>query len=273
MKLKLSIVIKCSDDWRVFRCLRSIDEDVDVVVSLTPNRQIEEKLKKQKVKFCLTPKGHLSLTSNVGTANTWYSKVIIMDSDSVFEQGAIRKIYQGLLHHDVVKPKIIFRSDNSFASNILSSGRDFENTKKLVAYTPGLGINKRIVSEIGGFYFNEKITWSEDSELNFRLKKANIPIFPVDDAVIYHDPVTIVQEFRGAFQFGVGKRQAVVYSGRENNEDLIHYFKDLLHGRQLSYGLRLLSKAGLSVLVYMIVWKTFYYAGYYYQRISNKYAD
>ena len=49
--MNLSVVIKCSDDEKIWRCIGSIDEKVEIVVSLTPNIEIQEKLNKLKIKY------------------------------------------------------------------------------------------------------------------------------------------------------------------------------------------------------------------------------
>lgn len=264
--MKLSIIIKCSDDERIFRCLKSIDEDVEVVVAMTPNKKLENRFKQMGIKYCITPKGNLSVTSNAGIRLATHDKFIIMDSDSVFKKRCIRKLNEKLESNLVVRPRIVFlMQKNSLLSQVLANGRDFENRKELVAYTPGLGLRKELTKHIGRFFFQEKVCWSEDSELDNRIKEAKIPICEVPEAVVYHDPVTLRHELRGAFQFGVGKRQAVVFSGEEG----VSLLKNFLQGNQLKYGLALFREKGILTVLYMVVWKFFYNLGYYYQVATN----
>lgn len=264
--MKLSVVIKCSNDERVFSCLKSIDEDIEVFITMTPNKRLENIFEKMGIRYCITPKGNLSITSNAGIRMTTHDKFILMDSDSVFEKGCIRKIYEKLKANLVVKPRIIFLAKrDSTLSQILASGRDFENRKELVAYTPGLGLRKELAKYIGGYFFQERVRWSEDSELDNRIKKAKIPIYNLPEAVVYHDAVTLKHELRGAFQFGAGKRQAVVFSGEER----VNLLKNFVQGRQPRYACDLFKEKGGLTVLYMITWKFFYYLGYYYQTVTG----
>lgn len=266
--MKLSVIIKCSNDERIFRCLKSIDEEVEIIIAMTPNKRLERIFSKMKIKHCITPRGNLSVTSNAGIEMATHDVFILMDSDSVFEKGCLRQIYEKLRTNLVVKPKIIFLArKGSLLSQILASGRDYENRKELVAYTPGLGLSKKLARHIGGYFFQEKVCWSEDSELDNRIKKAKIPIYDLSEATLYHDPVTLKHELRGAFQFGVGKRQAVIFS----HEEGVNFLKSMLSGGKFKYICDLSrTKGGLTVL-YMTVWKFFYYLGYYYQTITNRF--
>lgn len=264
--MKLSVIIKCSDDERVFRCLKSIDEDVEIVITMTPNKRLENIFQKMGIKYCITPKGNLSITSNAGIKMATHDKFVLMDSDSVFGKGCIRQIYEKLRTNLVVKPRIIFLTKKgSLLSQILANGRDFENRKKLVAYTPGLGLRKELAKYIGGYFFQEKVRWSEDSELDNRIKKAGISIYDLPAAIVYHDPVTLKHELKGAFQFGVGKRQAAAFSGEEG----VNFLKNLLQGKQLKYAFDLFREKGSLTVLYMIIWKFFYYLGYYYQTVTS----
>lgn len=266
--MKLSVIIKCSDDERIFRCLKSIDEDVEVVIAMTSNKRLEKRFKQMGIKYCVTPKGNLSVTSNAGIRLTSNDRFILMDSDSVFKKGSLRKLYEKLKSNLVVKPRIVFLTqNNSLLSQILANGRDFENRKELVAYTPGLGLRKELTKHIERFFFQEKVRWSEDSELDNRIKEAKIPICEVPEAIIYHDPVTLKHELKGAFQFGVGKRQAVVFSGEEE----VSFLKNFLQANQLKYSLALFREKGFLTVLYMVVWKLFYYLGYYYQAVTNRF--
>ena len=106
--MDLSIVISCSDDFHIEKTLDSIDEDVEVVCSITPNPEIEKILNNRCIPYVITPKGNHSVTTNAGIALAKNDKLLLMDSDCVFVPGAIREISEALDKYLVVNAKIIF---------------------------------------------------------------------------------------------------------------------------------------------------------------------
>lgn len=77
--MDISIVICCSDDWHILDTLDSIDEEVDIVCSITPNAEIEAFLRGKNFTVVVTPKGNHSITTNAGIELAKYDKVLLMD--------------------------------------------------------------------------------------------------------------------------------------------------------------------------------------------------
>src|SRR5271157_3975101 len=141
-KMDLTVVIRCGDDYRVFNCIDSIDEDVEIIVSTSENAALEAALSNKGIKYCLSPRKNLSLTSNVGFVNATYDKVFITDSDTLFEPGCLRKIFDALDTFKVARAKIRFPIDPLVPwSRVVAEARDFVNSLPLV-YTPGVGVRR-----------------------------------------------------------------------------------------------------------------------------------
>ncbi len=261
--MKISIIIKCKDDEKVFDCIKSIDEDVEVIVSMPSNKKIQKKLKKLGAKHVLAPVGNLAVTSNIGIKNASYQKVIITDSDTLFQKGCIRSLFKALDSYQVARARIIYPyRTNRFLSKVIAETRDYFNSFP-VAYTPGLALNKDIISKISGFYFNKHVAWAEDADLNYRIQKANIPVIFAKGAYVKHGSVNFLHDLRAAFRIGTGKRASVEYSDRPFGKNPFYRVKNTFYDVK--------QKKGIKVALYFLLWRLFYYLGYYCQNFFHVY--
>lgn len=270
--MNLSIVIKCSDDERIWRCIQSVDAEVEIIASITPNRKIEDRLNRLKIKYAVVPKGNLALTANAGYALTTKEKVIIMDSDSYFERGTIQKINKALDSHPIVKPLIRFVNDGSIIGKLISKERDLANRTAPVAYVPGLGVRKDAINKVGGFIFNNYVRWAEDAELTWRIKKGGIPIFNLDGAVVFHDQITLFHELKSAFYTGAGKRLSVKFADRIPDEDLINVLKRWFDVNYIYKVTKSTYKNGLGVFLFCSVWNILYALGYHVEKYTEMFT-
>ena len=98
MNVRLSILIKCYQDERIFDCLESIDMDCEVIVSYAGKTRVYSKIagRYPNVKVVRAPKGNLSISCSLGMHESTGNSVLIMDSDSKFESGSLDLIVQHL---------------------------------------------------------------------------------------------------------------------------------------------------------------------------------
>ena len=88
--MELSIVIPVKDDIKITECINSIDEDVEIVVAMNdPSDEIIDIVKKLGVKSVHLPEANLSKAYNAGIEAATYDKVLLMDSDCIFEKGTL----------------------------------------------------------------------------------------------------------------------------------------------------------------------------------------
>ncbi|MBD3216051.1 MAG: hypothetical protein GF311_25790 [Candidatus Lokiarchaeota archaeon] len=268
-QLPISIVIRCSDDFRVFDCINSIDEDVEVIISLTKNNRIQERLEKSKIKYYIAPKGNLSIISNLGVRISNYDKVIITDSDTIFETGCILEFFHALNKFDIVRASLIFRKDQrNVFSKIIAKAREYVYEKNL-AFTPGLGINKSIIENISGFLFNSPVPWAVDADLNFRIKREGIPIKILKYAHIHHVPIKLKHDLKAAFRIGMGvcvsvKELSKLYPDSKN-------IKRNLKAVKKNEYYYVFKRKSLMVLFYQIIWDIFFQIGFLVQKYLNIY--
>ncbi|MFA6423573.1 MAG: glycosyltransferase [Patescibacteria group bacterium] len=262
--LPITIVIPCSNDLLIERCIRSIDESLEVVVSLNnPTQAVRNILKKfPDVKTVETAKKGIALAYNNGikaTSNDW---ILLMDSDCIFEKKAIYEMWKIAKEYKVVKGRIVF-SSKGYVSKVVAKLREFTTSDTVNAYSPPLLFDKKIVDKIG-YYFNPKLVWSEDADFNNRVQKNNIKIGFAKDGIIYHKNLTFKEDLRSAFYYGVG-RQIGKEIGVYKPHTLKSFSKNIIFSITNAYKI-LINKKSLAVAVYyFFFWNIFFRFGTYSQ--------
>jgi len=257
-KLSISIIIPCADDLRVAQCIESIDENAEIIVVLNgPTEAIKNLIKKYFVKTYLIQERNLGAALNIGIQNATYDKVLLMDSDCVFKKGTIRLLYNGLNNFKLAKGKVIFEFNNFF-NRILAKAREYTTSDTPSAYKPPLALKKSIIDDVE-YFFDNDVHWTEDEDLDERVRAAKVSINFLPDAVIYHPPVTLKSDLRSAFRYGIGKRIRV--------EKKIA--KGL--GSDFPYLFDAIGKKGLLVGIYLFFWNIVYSLGYIFQILFDPY--
>lgn len=259
--MDLSVVIRCGDDDRLFRCIESIDEEVEIVVAHNSNKTLEEKLSKMNILSCVTPPNNLSVVSNLGAEKASYDKIIITDSDTWFEKGSIVKVYKTLAKSPIVNMRINFISTKKNASSIIiSKARDFVNSLD-VLYTPGIGIDKKIIPVIGGYLFDNDVPYAVDANFTYRIKKLNIPYINLESASIFHDSETLKHDLKAAYRIGKGCWISARKLLSQNYGKSIFVLFFSLKGVKPKNWKCLVKTKGCKVLFYQFIWDSFFYFG------------
>lgn len=269
LDLDISVVIRCSNDERVFKCIKSIDKNVEIIVSLTQNESIQKKLEEMGIRYCITPIGNLSVTSNAGFHMASHEKVIITDSDTLFEKGCVEKLYNALEKYRCARVNLRPLSSASLKfSNLVAEGIAYVFSLPL-AFTPGLAVRKDILKEIGGFLFNDPVPFAVDADLNHRIKNAKIPVKILRDAYLYHCPTSLKNGLKAAFRIGRGVRISVEQLTNILNEPQRSLKKSLKAVKPHAI-FDILFRRGLKVAFYQMIWDFFYYGGNYYQKYLKR---
>jgi glycosyltransferase involved in cell wall biosynthesis len=219
------------------------------------------------IKYCITPRGNLSRTSNIGISYASYDKVIITDSDTTFEPGAIAELYHSLCQFPIARARIRFILDKKRTSTrIVSEARDYVNSLPLV-YTPGVAFHKEVAEKLGGFLFNDLVPYAVDADWNYRIARAKVPVKFDGNAMINHCPEGVRHDLKAAYRIGCGC--AISYMSLRKNSKFSTMRWNDLKGVKISMLPDVLSKKGAMVLLYQIVWDSFYWMGYAYQRVRG----
>jgi glycosyltransferase involved in cell wall biosynthesis len=251
--MDLSVVINCSDDLRVISTINSIDEKVEIICSITPNAQIEKLLAERKILYVITPKGNQSHTTNVGINLAKHDKIILMDSDSRFAPGVIKKINRLLNDYSVVNGRIVFEDDGTFLSRKIAACRKYDNAYGSPSYKPGLGLRKELVDTVGS-WFNPLVRWTDDAELSYRIKSAGVPVFHLDEDCVYHSPISFWGNIKSSFRYGKGDLIRVKVLGQTSSEPFFDY--------EIRRYKNLLESVPLSTFLFMLLNDAIYHLGY-----------
>lgn len=268
----ISVVIRCGDDDRVFSCIDSIDDNAEIIVSMSENPELQQKLTEHGIKYCLTPRGNLSIVSNIGFDEATHNKVVITDSDTIFEKCSIEAMSRALDVNLVVRAKLRFKSDkNKLFSHAVAEARDYVNSLP-VAYTPGLGVRKEIIDRIGGYLFNNPVPFAVDADLNYRLHKSGIEIKYLDNSILYHDVESIRHDLKAAFRIGRGCMTSAICLSQGYHQSQIHprtIVKDLKGVKSKHLG-DLIKVKGPSVFFYQLIWDLYFYSGKNWQWMNRR---
>lgn len=212
---KITIIIPCKDDNLVLKCIDSIDiksANILVVFNGSPRKfvkRIKLASKQNKaVSFIELKYPNLSWALEKGTRKAKSDVVLYMDSDCIFAKQALSvfvKIAQSQdLSKAVYKGDVVFSSGNNYIEKIIAKSRTHHTAEVLTAYKPPLMVSRKIMKKIGGYVFDDRLIWREDSDLDNRIRQAGIKIFPAKDAIIYHKSITLKTDLRSTFRYGVG---------------------------------------------------------------------
>ena len=258
--MDMTLVVRCGSDPKVFDCISSVDEDVEILVSSIPDPDFEDRLRESGVNVCTSPSGNLSVASNTGIMSASFDKVFLTDSDTILAKGCLSTVYELLDEYPVVCARIVFEDDGTRLSRRVADARSFVNSKKL-AFTPGLGFDRRVAGSIGGYMFDDDVPFAVDANLDFRLKHNGSPVSYGSTATIQHSMESVRHDMVAARRIGAG-----VQKGAERLE--IMYpdvpFKEIRRSLKAVHWNdypTIISQYGLGTALYQAVWDLNFYIG------------
>lgn len=257
----VTVVIRCGNDDRVFRCLESVDSPAEIVVAFTGDRELSERITKAGARCVPTPPANLSRVSNAGIEAASSDCVILTDSDTVFEPGCIGKLRRALRTYKAARARLRFETGLG-PSRIVAEARDYVNTLPLL-YTPGIALRRDLLQEVGGFFFNDPVRFAVDADLNFRVQRARVPIAFLPDAWVRHTAIPVRQDLRAAHRIGAGCRVSMQYWSRNGGFGPVNRLT--LKGVKPTALPDLFLTKGPLVLGYQLLWDASYWLGFFRQ--------
>lgn len=252
--MDLSVIIPVKDDVLVEQCVKSIDEDVEIVVVLNgTNQKIKEIVSKLNVKILEIEEANLAKALNYGIITAKNDRVLLMDSDCIFEKGTIEKIYRGLDVAALSKGKVIFKS-NGIISETIAKVRSFSTSDFCNAYKPPLAFNKNIIQKIG-YYFDPKLIWEEDLDFNNRVISNKLKINWDQTAKIYHPKLKLINDLKAAYNYGTGHAYGIINGNFKKIQNVDEKKIKLFQKRFL------IETKGYLAYLYYILWQYFYKKG------------
>lgn len=129
-------------------------------------------------------------------------------------------------------------------------------------YTPGLAFKMSIKNKIGGYYFDNKVAWADDSEFSNRVEANGLKTHVEKRANLFHPPVDMSHDLAGAFLFGAKKPET-------------KNFSEIISRRLITYG-EIRRTFGILTLIYGLVWYSLFDFGKltkYMGKIGEKLQD
>ncbi len=212
--MTMSVIIPCYDDIRIAHCLTSIDDlDVEVVFSLNGrsppvDRIVEDWARHyRRTTIVRLAEPNLADALECGSLAAREARLLFMDSDCRFAPGALALLKAVSERYEVVKGHVVFEND-SMLSKVIARSREHHTAEVLTAYKPPLVVHRTIRERIGGYFFDRRLRWREDSDLDARIRKAGIQITGEPKAMIFHPPLRPYEDLRSAFRYGTGLARA-----------------------------------------------------------------
>ncbi len=255
----MAIVIPVADDIRLQDCLGSINEDVEVVISMNGStEQIKEITRKSGRRYCELPDRNLGAALDEGIKTAKSERVLLMDSDCVFDPGTINLLFHGLDDHMLAKGRVLFER-TGYVSSLVAKTREYTTSAEVSAYKPPLAMRKSVADLMGGYFYDRDVHWVEDSEFDGRVRRFGIPINYLPEATIRHPPLTFFTDLRSAFRYGIGKRIGVE---KGLMKGVGNFFCDECN---------IARNKGIDTALYMLAWNTSYTAGWLSQLMFDVY--
>lgn len=247
----ITILIRCSNDYRVLECIRSIREtspNSPIVVSMTPNNRLRKAVLETGAGCCIVPRHNAAITNNKGLEFVKTDKVVVTDADTIFEKNTLNLLRRALDKYDVVKPVLVFRSGmKPLYFSLVANLRTFFNDNATKMYIPGVAFSLKIKHRIGGYFFDEKVPWGEDSDFSYRVNENRLRIKVVGRAILYHPSVSVIHDLADAFLIGSKKQN-------DNAEPKVPLKRFKLYRK-------LLASYGIPTLIYGTIWYLFFDLG------------
>lgn len=199
---ELSIIIRCCNDPRVFRCIDSIDEPCDIVLALTPNEEIERGVRARGLPMALSAPGNPAATTLAALPLCQHQTVMLVDSDCVLLPGAIRRLVDVACTADIVRPYIEFEAKD-WSSYLTRLARDFQYTYRGHIYEPGLVLKlDRVLPAVGGYLFTEWAPFTPDGEFDERARGAHLRITTDPKPTLVHAALPFYRHLRSYWRYG-----------------------------------------------------------------------
>ncbi len=259
---ELSIIFCVHDDIRIKDALDSVYTFCQViVVANAATEEIRNILDhypighRFKLQVIYIPEKGIALARETGANNASYDKMLFMDSDCVLLPGGIEEVSQLLDSHLLIDGRIQYKYYD-FQSSITAFCRSQSVPNR--AFCPGLAIRKEIKPLIGGYYFDTRLGWLEDSEINMRFRKNNIPCVATKGFVAEHDVLTFAQDLTSVFLYGSGRQKGVRRGVFDNKLDAIFHLVPSYLRKNIWAGF------------YLFIWNVVFLTGFLWEKWLGK---
>jgi glycosyltransferase involved in cell wall biosynthesis len=240
----LSIAISILDDWRVHDCLASIDFPAEVLIFVDKrtDKKLIESLKKYNFRIVSMERFSFSKFYNLGISESSKNKIFFMDSDCVFIKGALSKLYNHSNSCSIAKARVRF-DHNSWLSKIISKAREFTTSDSPNLYIPGPIFDKEVFDKVGKF--DENMHHTVDNYMSQKIIREGLDWKYFNFDIILHAPLTIKEDLRSAFRYGLGRSKRYKLEKKNNPKFFREFLDRLIQGTE---------RKGVTTGIYLSIW-------------------
>ncbi len=257
----LTVLIPVRDDRRVAACVSSIDVLCPVLLVLNGATEVFERWVRAAcpaANVVTTARVGLGHAYNVGLAACRSEHALLMDSDCLFTPGTIVKLRRGLKSAALSKGRVVF-SHHGPLSRVIAAYRTYHTSDRISAYSPPLALSRTAVKLLLGYFFDEDLAWSEDFDFDLRVSQRGLRIAYDPTATVLHPALTLRQDLRAAFNYGmgyaVGVRKGVFPSPVKKGV----WERAALHAKRFR---TVRDSKGTAAAMYAVAWTEAYRAGF-----------
>jgi len=259
--MDLTLVILCSTDTRLSRCLESIPAGCEVLLIL--NNPSDEVVliaeRAQGVRVERIDDSNLGRLRQAATKLVDSPAICYVDSDCVLTPGTVEHVREELDSWPAVSVPMRYESHN-LSSAIVARCRLFTTPDDALMIPAAFRIN--LQERIGGYLYDAKLAWGEDSDPAKRLARVGVP-FGISRGLVLHRSLGIREDAASARRLGRG-RHIRERSGLETPRSFVH---DLFSPKEIRLAIDCVRQNGfLAGLYHALVWRPSYKFGYWRDR-------
>ena len=262
--MRFSFAIVCSNDHCLLECLKSIQEDIPIIVVQNfPDKYVQTICDNDKrISIFRCDERNLGKLRQIAADNCETPGICYIDSDCVIERGLVNIVEDELDHYCAINIPMIYRYHNR-STKIVSECRRFTTSDRLllVPFAFRLDIQKKI-----GSLFNTALSWGEDSDQRNRLAENNLE-YHISNAKIYHKALTVREDTRSAIRLGRGTfiRENVLHKEKRSLVKDLSILHELIGARNCYKN----TGSIFAALYHLLVWRPAYKLGYWIERIKR----
>ncbi len=256
--MKVTIVILCSKDHLIRKCLASIPNNVPIIVMLNnPDDYVERVVRRDKrVVAYRLDESNLGLLRQKAVEYCKTPGIFYVDSDCVLTRQAVKDVERELDFYEAVSVPMRYQHYN-FETKMVAMCRKFTTPDEMLFMPAAFRID--VQDKIGGYLYDRRLEWGEDNDQRDRLKSANIP-FGISKAYVLHKPLTVKEDIQSVYRLGKGTYIQVKYGVKKPRS----VWRDLSIIKELRMALQCMHEQGIMAgLYHLLVWRMIYKYGYW----------
>ena len=261
--MKVTIAILCSKDHLIRKCLASIPNNIPIIVMLNNSDDYVERVVKRDKRVIVyrCDESNLGLLRQMAIENCKTPGIFFIDSDCVLTNQTVKYVERELEFYEAVSVPMRYRYYN-FETKVVSMCRRFTTPDEMLFMPAAFRID--VQDKIGGYLFDRRLSWGEDSDQRVRLKNANIP-FGISKGYVLHKPLTVKEDARSAYRLGKGTYIQVKYGVTKPR----NFLCDISIIKELQMALECAGEQGIMAgLYHLFIWRTVYKCGYWKEIIN-----